>query len=183
MPTIRFPSLAVLCASMLTLMVLGADAPTQTVEVEGLSFQVPDSWKKAKLSSPMRKAQLEAPPVEGDKQPAVLAVFIFPESAGTVAENVERWRSQFKSKDGQAVKADVKTVKGKNVDVTRVEVAGTYTDPFGGKGPQPAQRLLGAIVETKQAAYFLRMVGPEATMHQAESGFDDLIKSMAIAGR
>lgn len=183
MPTIRFPRLAALCASMLTLVVLGADAPTQTVEVEGLSFQVPAAWKKAKLNSPMRKAQLEAPPAKGDKDPGVLAVFIFPEQAGTVAENVERWRNQFKSKDGQAVKADVKKVKGKNVDVTRVSVAGTYTDPFGGKGPQPAHRLLGAIVETRQAAYFLRMVGPEATMNQAEPAFDALIKSMSIAGR
>ena len=53
-------------------------------------------------------------------------VFAFPGGAGTVEANVQRWRSQFKDADGNPPRIESKVVKGKNVDVTRVETAGHY---------------------------------------------------------
>jgi hypothetical protein len=150
----------------------------QTVDLGGLSFQAPASWKKVQPKSSMRRAQLNIPPASGDKEPAELIVFVFPEGAGTVQQNVERWQNQFKGADGKAPKIESRSVQGKNVEVTRVEVAGTYTDPFAGKGAQPGFRLLGAIVETPDAAYFLKMVGPENTMTAAKPDFEKLIASI-----
>src|SRR3954447_13552055 len=111
-----------------TLLCLGADAPTRTIEAEGLTFRAPEAWKSSKPTSTMRKAQLSVEPARGDKDKAELAVYKFPGGAGTVQANIDRWQSQFRDKDGKAPKVESKTVKGKNVDVTRVEVAGTYTD-------------------------------------------------------
>jgi hypothetical protein len=165
------------------LVALGADGPTQTIDVGGLTFDAPTAWKKVQPKSSMRKAQLVVNPAQGDKDPAELVVFVFPEGAGTVEANVQRWQDQFRDAQGKAAKVESKKVKGKNVEVTRVEVSGTYTDPFAGKGAQSDYHLLGAIVEAPQAAYFLKMVGPEKTMAAAESDFDKLIGTLATGER
>jgi hypothetical protein len=73
-------------------------------------------------------------------------------------------------------------VKGKNVDVTRVETSGRYVAPeFPGSSrtlDKPNFRLLGAIVLTDTTGYFLKMVGPEKTMMAARPAFDVLIGSI-----
>jgi hypothetical protein len=166
---------------------LGADAPPQTIDAGGLTFQAPAAWKSNPPSSPMRRAELKVPPVEGDKEPAELVVFAFPGGAGTVEANVQRWRSQFKDADGNPPRIESKTVKGKNVDVTRVETAGHYyPSQFPGRPKEPDRpnyRLLGAIVETPTTGYFIKMVGPDRTMLAARDAFDQTIASMAATGR
>jgi hypothetical protein len=171
---------SVLLGGLATVLVaLGAaqESP-QTVDVGGVTFEVPASWKKVQPKSSMRRAQLEVPAVEGDTEPGELVVFVFPEGAGTVQDNVERWRNQFKDDSGKSPAVDSKTVKGKNVDVTRVSARGTFTDPFAGKGPQKGFRLLGGIVQTPKGGYYLKLIGPEKTINAAEKGFDALLASV-----
>jgi hypothetical protein len=163
---------------------LGADAPKQTIDAGGLTFQAPATWRSSPPSSSMRRAQLKVPEVEGDKEPAELVVFVFPGGAGTVEANIKRWQSQFKDADGNPPQIESKVTKGKNVDVTRVETAGHYFPAqFGGaKEPdRPNYRLLGAIVQTGTTGYFLKMVGPDKTMQAARPDFDQLIGSISAA--
>jgi hypothetical protein len=166
---------------------LGADAPTQTIDAGGLTFQVPTAWKSSTPSSPMRKAEIKVAPVEGDKEPAELVVFAFPGGAGTVDANIKRWQSQFKDADGNPPRIESKEVKGKNVDVTRVETAGHYFPmTFPGQPKQvdrPNYRLLGAIVQTGTTGYFLKMVGPDKTMQAIRPDFDQLISTISDANR
>lgn len=151
----------------------------QSIDLGGLSIEVPASWKRLRPSSQMRRAELELPPVEGDMNPGNLAVFVFPEGAGTVQANVDRWQQQFKGDDGQTPEVVSAKVQGQNVEVTRVEVAGTYVEPpFAGGGTFPNYRLLGAIVETTDGSYFLKLVGPDKTIQAAEEGFNAMIASM-----
>lgn len=173
----------VLSALVLPVVAIAADGPgtTQTVDVGGLTFEAPASWKKVQPKNSMRRAQLNPPAASGDKDPAELAVFAFPGGAGTVQQNVQRWQSQFQDAAGKAPKVESRAVKGKNIDVTRVEVAGTYTDSLAGKGPQPDFRLLGAIVETPGAAFFLKLVGPEKTIAAIKPEFEKLIASITAA--
>jgi hypothetical protein len=130
---------------------LGADAPTQTIDAGGLTFQVPTSWKSIPPSSSMRRAELRVAPAEGDKEPP---------------------------------KIDTKMIKGKNVDVTRVETAGHYFPmTFPGQPKQvdrPHYRLLGAIVQAGETGYYLKMVGPDKTMQAARPDFDQLIASVGV---
>lgn len=151
---------------------------TQTVDAGGLTFEAPADWEKSKPKSQMRKAQLSVKPVGSDKEKAELVVYAFPEGAGTVEANVARWQNQFKDGEGNTPEVQTKKVEGKNVEVTRVEVAGTYTDPFAGTGPQKNFRLLGAIVQTDGAAFYLKMIGPDKTMESIEEDFDELLKSI-----
>jgi len=160
------------------------DAKTQTIDAGGLTFEVPGSWKSSRPTSQMRKAQLKVDPVKGDEDPAELIVFAFPGGAGNVDANVERWRKTFKDKDGNPPRAEVKTVKGKNTDATRVEMAGHYyPTAFPGQAQQPDKEgyhLLAAIVITNDTGYFLRLVGPEKTVQSAKADFEKLIASLKV---
>ncbi len=161
-----------------------ADAKTQTVDGRGISFEVPAAWKQEAPQSEMRRAQLKVEPAKGDEHGAELILFAFPGGAGGVDANVERWQRMFRDKNGDPPKVDVKTVKGKNVEVNRVEIAGKYTPmTFPGQAkqePREDYRLLGAIVTTSKTGYFLRMVGPEKTVAAARDDFDKMIKTLNV---
>ena len=166
---------------------IGADPAPQTVDVGGATFQAPAAWKSTKPASPMRKAQLKVDAAKGDDEGAELIVFVFPGGAGSVESNIQRWEKTFKNKDGNSPKASVKKVKGNNTEVNRVEVAGHYyPTAFPGQPKQPDHdnyRLLGAIVTTDDAGYFLRLVGPEKTVSEARNDFDKLIESIKVDGK
>ena len=168
-----------------TLLAIGADAPPQTIDAGGMTFQAPASWKSNKPSSTMRRAQLKVVPVEGDSEPAELVVTGFARGAGTVEQNVSRWQGMFKDKDGKPPKIETKTIKGKNVEVIRVETGGNFVAPEFPGSPKlmnkPDFHLLGAIVQTPSTGYYLKMIGPEKTMAAAEAGFDRLITSITVA--
>jgi hypothetical protein len=168
-------------------LVLGADGPTQTIDAGGLTFEAPAAWKSGRPTSSMRRAELKVSPVEGDQDPAELVVFAFPGGAGTVEANVKRWQSQFKDADGNPPRIESKSVPGKNVTVTRVETAGHYfPSQFPGRPKEPDRphyRLLGAIVQTSETGYFLKMVGPDKTMQAARADFDQMIASMSVTNK
>jgi hypothetical protein len=131
----------------------------------------------------MRRAELRVAPVEGDKEPAELVVTAFGGGGGGVDANVQRWRGQFKDADGNPPQIEVRTVKGRNIDVTRVETAGHYYPmQFPGRPKEPDRanyRLLGAIVQTPDVGYFLKMIGPDKTMKTAKGDFDQMIASIS----
>jgi hypothetical protein len=178
------PRVVGLGAIAVVLLGLGADAPKQTIDARGLTFEVPASWKSSKPSSNMRRAEIKIDPAKGDENPAELVVFAFPGGAGSVEANIQRWRSQFKDADGNPPKVESKTVKGSNVEVTRVETAGHYyPSQFPGRPKEPDQphyRLLGAIVQSKTTGYFLKMVGPDKTMKDNRAAFDAMLSSLKL---
>lgn len=183
--TVRVGTVAL---SLCALVGLGAATQdTQTIDAGGLKFQVPKEWKSAPPKSAMRKAEVTIAPASGDKDPAILAVFAFPGGAGGVNANLERWQNMFRDAGGNVPKLEPKTLKSKTgVAVTRVELAGTYTEPTFGQGaptPKAGYRLLGAIAETAEMAYFLRMTGPENTMKGAAAAFDKALDSIEVAGK
>jgi hypothetical protein len=167
----------------IALLLLGADTPKQTVDGQGIKFQAPAAWKTVPTTSQMRRATLKIDPVEGDDFPGELVVYAFPGGVGTVNANIDRWQKQFKDKDGNPPKIQTKTVKGKNVEVTRAETSGHYFPAqFGGR-PEPDRpdaRLLGAIVLTDQAAYVIKLVGPNKTLTKLRPDFDELLTTIEV---
>ncbi len=174
--------------SALALFALGAvPQDTQTVDAGGMKFQAPKDWKSTPPKSAMRKAELSVPSAAGDKDTGLLAVFALSGGAGGVTANLERWQGMFKDPTGNVPKLEPKTIKSKSgVSITRVEFAGTYTEPTFGQGaptPKPDYRLLGAIVETSQTSYFLRMTGPDKTIKGAAGAFDKVLDSIEVGGK
>lgn len=165
----------------------GADekpaSKTQTVKAGGITFEAPTSWKSLPATSVMRKAVLSVPSPKSGTDVAELVVFAFPGGAGTVEANIDRWQSQFKKPEGGSPKAETKKVKGKNVDVTRVAVGGVYTNTQTKEVAKPNYRLLGGIIETPEASYYLKLVGPKAVVDGAEKDFDTLLTTISGPGK
>jgi len=164
---------------------VGADAPSQSVDAGGLTFQAPAAWKSSRPSNAMRRAQLKIDPVKGDEEAAELVVTALSGGAGGLEANIKRWQAWFKDANGETAKIETKKVKGKNVDVTRLEAAGRYVAPVFPGSPdvndKPNYRLLGAMVQAGGTSYFLRLIGPDKTVIAARPAFDEAIASMKAA--
>ena len=163
---------------------VAADEPTQTIHAGPLTFEAPKAWKSETPSSGMRTVQMKVAPATGDTDRAELYTVALPGGGGGVDANVKRWESQFSGDDGQPPKAKLETVQGKNVEVTRVEIAGKYAGmTMPGQTRQETKtktRLLGAIVMTADTGYFLKLTGPDKTVAGVSQEFDALIKSMMV---
>ncbi len=171
-------------ALMLGVSVADDDAATQTIHAGALTFQAPKAWKSERPSNAMRKAQIKVDPVQGDADPAELVVTAFAGGAGSLDANVKRWEGQFTGEDGKTPKAKVENKKGKNVEVSRVEVAGRYvaamTPGQPGQNNKPNYRLLGAIVVTPESSYYFKLTGPDKTVASTSKEFDAMIESMTL---
>jgi hypothetical protein len=177
---------AVFGALAFAFLAAAAEDSKQKIDAGGVSFLAPASWKSTPPASQMRRAELKVEPIEGDDYPAELVVYVFPGGAGSVEANLERWQKLFKDKEGKPPKIESKSVKGKNVDVTRAETSGHYFPAqFGGRREPDREgaRLLGAIVMTDQAGYYLRMVGPDKTMIKLRPAFDELLTTIEVTGK
>ena len=129
-------------------------ATEEKTKVAGYEFASPEGWKSAKPSSRMRAAQFSA----GDAE--IVFFYFGPRGGGGVQANVDRWMKQFQ--DAKNQKVEKKEIAG--VKITYVGATGTFMSgpPFGAKVPKKGYALLGAIVEGKEGAIFIKMTGPES---------------------
>jgi hypothetical protein len=167
-----------------SVLLCGADDAKQTVDAKGMTFEAPASWKPSPPSGRMRRAQLKVEPIEGDSYPAELVVFAFSGGAGSLEANLDRWKKQFTDKDGNPVTLENKKVKGKNIDVVRVETSGNYhPSQIPGMAPEPDRkdaRMLIGFVATDNASYVLKMVGPDKTMSKISPEFDAALATIKV---
>jgi hypothetical protein len=118
----------------------------------------------------MRKATLRIPKAAGDAEDAELSVS---DAGGSKEANIARWANQFGK--GEPSKKEERTVNGLNVTV--VEVKGSYAG-MGGGPKKENYMLLGAMVEGAPLQFhFFKMVGPEKTVTAAQKDFDAFVGS------
>ena len=132
----------------------------------------------------MRKAQLQVEPVAGRRLPAHAGGLRLSRRGRLGRRERQAVAKPIPGPDGNPPKIESKTVKGKNVEVTRVETSGRYKPaPIPGVAPEPEREkatLLGAIVVTDRVGYFLKMVGPDKTMAKVRPAFDELLSSIEV---
>ena len=154
---------------------------TATLQAEkftagGISFKEPNGWQTQKPSSSMRKAQFAIKGKDG-KSAEVVFFYFGPGAAGGVNANVQRWLGQFKEPADQ-LKAKIANESINGTKVTYVTAVGTFMKgpPFGGnKVPVPNSGLLGAIVEGKQGAVFIKATGPKAIVKSTEKDLKAMV--------
>ncbi len=157
------------------------ETETKKVEARGLSFEIPTTWKTRKPSSQMRVLEISIDPVRGDDEPALIAIFAFPGGAGSVSANVQRWQSQFTDANGAnpAIKSETVDATG-GQKVTFVETAGRYRTSFPNQVDEEGYRLLGGILPTNNVGYFIKLVGPDATVKAARPAFKKMLESINL---
>lgn len=157
---------------------LGARAG-EVVEIDGLKSKTPDNWKAGKPANEMQRAVLTIPKVEGDPEDATLTVFFFQGQGGSIDANIKRWKDAFKAPAGD--KAKVEKMKVGEVEVTTVDLQGTYlfkARPMDTKSVEkPDFRMVGVYFNSKNGPYFMRFVGPAKTMDKNMDGFRSWLKS------
>jgi hypothetical protein len=150
-----------------------------------IAVAAPAGWKEEPVTSSMRRGQWK---IDAEGGQAELVVYYFGQmGAGSVEKNLERWYGQFEQPDGRPSKEAAQTTEKTVADmkVTRVEVGGRYvaeTRPGSGQRQDVANaRMLAAIVEAPDGAYYFKLVGPEPTVKAAAAGFDSMLESLAKA--
>lgn len=147
----------------------------QTITAMGVSVTLPDAWKRNPPANQMRLAEASVPDAGGD--PAKACLVVFSTAGGSVTDNISRWAGQVRDAQGQPVTGTPATKQVGGVNVTTVEMTGTFAG-MGDTPPKENWTLRGAIIETPQGLLFIKMTGPAESMKAALPGFDAMVDSV-----
>lgn len=152
-----------------------------------LRFPAQAGWVVETPTSSMRKAQYRLPGATGPEGDASLVVYHFgPGGGGGIEANLERWAGQFEQPDGSdssaVLRRATRTVNG--LARTEVELAGTYvaeTSPGSGERVrQEGWSLLAAILEAPGGAYYVKLVGPLATVERWRTSYRSFLDGVRL---
>jgi hypothetical protein len=136
-----------------------------------------EGWLEEPPTSAMRKAQFRLPGADGAGEATLVVYHFGAGGGGGVEANVARWASQFEQPDGSdsaaAARTTTRTLKG--VALTDVDLSGTYvaeTSPGSGQRVRAeGWRLLATILEPQGGPYYVKLVGPAATVAAHEARY------------
>jgi hypothetical protein len=148
----------------------------------GLRWTAPAGWKN-EGARPMRAATYIVPAAPGDQTGAECVVYFFGEGqGGPVDANIERWKGQFRTRDGKPAAAQVGKRSSHGLTLTTIDTSGEYSGmgaPTAGEHPAASgYRLLGAIVEGPHGNLFVKFTGPAKTIAANQSKFEQLVGSI-----
>ena len=152
----------------------------------GLTFTAPDGWRQSPSGSSMRVAEFTLPRAAGDAEDALLILYYFGGSGGSVDANMQRWIGQIQQPDGKPSSAAAKkeTRRVNNLALTLVDVSGTYVAEMApgaaARNNKPRFRLRAGVVETSNGPYFIKLTGPEKTVAKWERAFDQFVGSLRL---
>jgi len=149
------------------------------VRIGELVAAVPDDWESQAPSGSMRIAQFA---VHGPDGAAELAVF--DGNWGSIDDNVDRWVGQFTQLDGRSTQEltqrwEMKSASG--IQITMVDIPGTFGGGMGGGQAQANYRMLGAIVPGTGTFYYLKFIGPSDLIDAQREAFEALVQSLTSA--
>ncbi len=145
----------------------GETASPQRQSAGGMSFVVPENWKPGRTSAFRQAAFL----VEADGQQAEITVIALGPNAGSVLDNVNRWRSQIGQ--GPITKDDlgkhVKSVRIDKVDAQYVELPGADAK---------SKAILAVIVPLPDRTIFVKLTGDTPLALKEKKHFEQFVQSI-----
>jgi hypothetical protein len=129
----------------------------------------PDGWFPQPLSE-MRVASFKV--AGGNADSADVSVTAFPGEAGGLGSNLNRWRGQLQL---PPLSDDELSTAIQRIDVHNVP---TYLVDFqtADKNPRPS-RILGAVMQTSDRTWFVKMTGPPDLLENQRQKFLDFVRS------
>ena len=158
----------------------------QTPAPGTLKFTAPQGWQSREPSSTMRVAEFVLPARDGTAANAELVIYYFGGSGGSVDANIERWLGQMQQPDARATAdvavRDTRTING--LKVSLLDVTGTYVAEVRPgateKHNSPGYRMRTAVVETARGPYYVKLVGPAATVAAWNASVDQFLGSLSF---
>ena len=150
-----------------------------------LKLDAPTEGVAKTPSSTMRVAEFVLPKAAGDAEDASLTVFFFGATqGGSVSANIERWIGQMTQPDGKASKdvAKTSTMDSHGLNISLIDLTGTYVAEMSPGATEhfnkPGFRLRAAVVETPGGPYYVKVIGPAATVAKWDAQFTAFMKSL-----
>ncbi len=132
-------------------------------------WKKPDGWNTQPLSE-MRLASFKVDGASGGS--ADISVTAFPGEAGGLSSNLNRWRGQLQlpSLSDEELSSSIQRIDVENVP--------TYLIDFrtADNNPKPS-RILGAVLQTADRTWFVKMTGPPDLLETQRPKFLDFIRS------
>ena len=164
----------ILMTPLISLLLVNLQAPAPGA----LKFTAPAGWQTRTASSSMRVAEFVLPGRDAAGS-AELVVYYFGGTGGSVDANIQRWLGQMQQPDGRATSEvaarESRTING--LKLALLDVSGTYVAEVrpgaAEKHNSPGYRMRTAVVDTPRGPYFLKLVGPAATVATWNASFND----------
>ncbi len=149
--------------------------PVEAAQGAPLQFATPQGWEEKPLST-MRLASFSAPGPDGKK--ADVSVVALPGMAGGVLANVNRWRDQMKLDpiDENALQQQAEHIDANGHDYLLVNIPSSVA--IG--NPPVKQRIVAAILEENDQAWFIKMTGDDAAVTANKEAFANFLRSLKI---
>ncbi len=149
-------------------------ATTSTEKVfEGITLTIPAGWAEQPPPNDIIQAEYQITAPAG-------AIRVTMSSAGGSPEaNIQRWHGQF-SKGPDDPEPQQETVSIDGQEATLVELFGTFRDGFGGRGEQRNHCMLGAVIPTGPANFFIKMTGPREAVMSHRDEFRTLVTTAKL---
>jgi len=147
------------------------------VDLDGVRLTAPANWVRKAPRVEFIRAEFSLPRAEGDSADGRLTVSV---AGGSLKDNIQRWRSQFA---GKPEKESQDHLKASGVEVTLVDLSGTYSDqqgPFAPAVERPGYRMLGAIFNVGGQLHFIKAYGPAKTMAARAGEFRAFVDSLKV---
>jgi hypothetical protein len=156
-----------------------------TLAAAALKFDAPAGWVSKTPSSSMRVAEFALPHVPADTEDATVTVFFFGSNmGGNVQTNLDRWIGQVAQPDGSSSKdrATSASFTANGLTITTLDVGGTYvaevTPGSAERFNKPGFRQIAAVIETPGGPYFVKLLGPQATVAKWAESYTGFLKSV-----
>jgi len=147
--------------------------PSAAESESTLVWTPPARWQKAPNTSAMRLATYKIPHAPGDAEDPEMSVT---QVGGSVDANIDRWIGQFDEAGQKTAKRSRRTVGGLEVSIVQIE--GTYSGGMDTSGARPNWALLGAIVATPGMPHFFKMTGPSKSVAAARAELDAMLGTL-----
>ena len=131
-----------------------------------LVWTKPESWTEKAVTS-FRLGSYAA----GDEA-VDISVTAFPDSAGGLLANINRWRGQI-----ALLPIDEAGLEREVTEITIAGHPGSYVDLTGPTNESDSPRIVGAIVSIEGKAWFFKMMGPAEAVGSELPAFREMVSS------
>lgn len=145
------------------------------VRLKPLTLTAPATWKRTKPRSALVQAEFGLPHVDKDAVDGRLTVSVV---AGTVKDNVDRWKGQFV---GAIDSPKQEEIEVGGLKATHVDFAGTFREQAGMTAPvvnRPDYRMIAAIIPISDQLYVVKAVGPQQTIAANVEAINSFVGSL-----
>lgn len=159
-------------------------APTGAPVAGGLTWTAGPPLVRRAPASRMRAAEYLVPDANQATETLLTVYYFGPGQGGSIDANLDRWIGQMSQPDGKSSREAAKIDKRRagDVEITLLDVTGTYGGGMMGGGKSAGQRMLAAAATGPQGPVFFKLVGPAPTVGGARDAFIALLDSLAPAG-